>query len=191
MYYFKNENERVEINENNIWHKSGAKNVVMLPYGEHADVKSGRAAEIRVDLPHPIEGIKLRLIMPAGSDDSKSVYRIHAEDWEVMNLLDAFFGVTHGGQGEGTGLDRYWFGHYQANYLVWREVTNNPLILMYKLKESTGYWFGHYQANYLVWREVTNNPLILMYKLKERLPDLDKEVFTPIYDAIKKLEEVK
>lgn len=134
MYYITKNNEHIEIDTNSIWYKSSAKCVIMLPYGDYADVKAGRAAEIRVDLPHPIEGIKLRLIVPSGDGACKNIYCIHAEDWEIIDLLDGYFAVTNGHQGEQSGLTPYWFGHSQANYLVWREVTTNPLILVEHLK---------------------------------------------------------
>lgn len=91
---------------------------IMLPYGGTlpAQMSSASSVFLQVNV-QPIQGAMLALVV---NRNGKEIRRpVEATNQEVIDLLDNFF------EQHDTGLDTYWLGFEQANYMTWRQIAKD------------------------------------------------------------------
>ena len=88
---------------------------IMLPYSGTLpeQMSSVSSAFLQVNV-QPIQGAMLALVVERNGKQFRRP--MEATNQEIMTLLDQFFNQ------QDTGLDTYWLGFEQANYMGWRQV---------------------------------------------------------------------
>lgn len=91
---------------------------IMLPYSGTLPVQmsSVSSAFLQVNV-QPIQGAMLALV--ANRNGKEFRRPVEATNQEVIDLLDSFFDQKD------TGLDTYWLGFEQANYMGWRQIVKD------------------------------------------------------------------
>lgn len=108
---------------------------IMLPYGGALpdQISSASSALLQINV-QPIQGAMLALVVERNGKDFRRPMDVSNQ--EVIDLLDKFFDQ------QDTGLDTYWLGFAQGNYMGWRQVATDfrrllkPLMAL-PLKERT------------------------------------------------------
>lgn len=101
--------------------RSLLKDKILLPYhGDLPDAISGSEASLYINV-QPTQKVKcvLHADRPRIVDWSKG---------ELISLLDRFFAEE-----DSVGLNPYWHGVWQANYISWRTIIKRPECLKYTL----------------------------------------------------------
>lgn len=91
---------------------------IMLPYSGAlpAQMSSASSVFLQVNV-QPIQGAMLALV--ANRDGKEFRRPVEATNQEIIDLLDTFF------EQKDTGLDTYWLGFEQANYMGWRQIAKD------------------------------------------------------------------
>ncbi len=91
---------------------------IMLPYSGAlpAQMSSASSVFLQVNV-QPIQGAMLALVVDRNGKEFRRP--VEATNQEVIDLLDAFFNQ------QDTGLDTYWLGFEQANYMGWRQIAKD------------------------------------------------------------------
>ena len=91
---------------------------IMLPYSGALpeQLSSVSSAFLQVNV-QPIQGAMLALVVERSGKEFRRP--MEATNQEVIALLDQFFNQ------QDTGLDTYWLGFEQANYMGWRQVATD------------------------------------------------------------------
>ncbi len=101
------------------------KSKIMLPYSGPLPVEFEGAADPRISM--FVSPGDVRVVLFAERDGKKLHASIEATPDEINDVLFRFFYKDVGGNRYHTrfdnGLDRYWLGHYQAEYSLWKQIT--------------------------------------------------------------------
>lgn len=90
----------------------------MLPYrgALPGQMSSASSAYLQVNV-QPTQGAQLVLVVNKGT--GKVRRPLEATNEEIIDLLDRFF------EQKNTGLDAYWLGFEQANYIGWKQIAQD------------------------------------------------------------------
>ena len=134
-----------ELDLNKIGTRSNTKDDVVLPYSGDLGLGKDYTAELVIRILRPYEDADIFLrIMEAGEKKPFATFGVEASREEIKRVLEPVL-AANGTQGKKSGLEPYWFGFYQANYLAWRQLSDEyicGLIFRPKIKktlENQGY----------------------------------------------------
>lgn len=98
---------------------------IMLPYVGHLPVEFEGAENPRISM--FVRPGDVRIVLFANRDGKKLHASIEATPKEINDIMFRFFFKDKGNNACHTrfdnGLDRYWLGYYQAEYMMWRQIT--------------------------------------------------------------------
>lgn len=98
---------------------------IMLPYSGPLPVEFEGATNPYISM--SVQPGDVRIVLFADKDGKKLHAGLEATPDEIDGILSRFFFADKGGNTYHTrfdnGLDRYWLGHYQAEYSLWRRIT--------------------------------------------------------------------
>lgn len=113
-----------ELDLSKIGTSSKAKDAIVLPYSGDLGFGKDYTAELLIQILRPYEDVNMTLrIMEASEKKPFASFDMEADREEIKRILEPVL-AANGSQGEESGLDPYWYGFYQANYLTWKHFSN-------------------------------------------------------------------
>ncbi len=101
--------------------RSASNQNIMLPYHGDLPKKMRMASSAHIYLNIQLSQ-KAKVVLVATMGDGNKIRRpLDATAEEIVDLLDHFFD-----QKDNSGLDPYWLGVWQTNYITWKQLTYHP-----------------------------------------------------------------
>ena len=108
--------------------QSAAKNFVLLPYIGELPESLNEATNARICFNVQPTRQPSAILNVTDATGEERRYLLNAKYNEIAVLLGQFFGVYGDGRNEDSGLDPYWLGFWQANYIAWNRIIDNPSV---------------------------------------------------------------